>query len=379
MIFNARHHCVCILLSGVMCCSPNRPRDVVSLLAGSGSNLLDSSQAYSVFSAMQYFPNETQLAIGLIIGDSIRYVGVKRQNDSLVYVQNSCSAFEIGSVTKTLTATMLAKLVYDGEVDLNEPIKNILPVRLHQSALHSKEITLLHLANHTSGIPKEPDNITTDWAIPGSPYKAYDEIKLYDYLTNRLTLQFTPGEKREYSNLGGGLLGHLLTLRTGKTYEALLLEYICGPLGMTRTFVTIDSARMKYLVPGRHPQGGIVPNWELNVLTGGGGIKSTAVDLAKYLRAQMTDTTYFFLTQQPTIQYTEHNTAGLGWAWYSEGNRRFVDATGGTGGYSCIVIFERSTRTAVILLTNVSAFLASKGDYISKLGIRLHNSLSVKE
>jgi CubicO group peptidase (beta-lactamase class C family) len=231
MIFNARNHCVCILLIGVMSCSPNRPRDLVSLLAGSGSNLLDSSQAYSVFYAMQYFPNETQLAIGLIIGDSIRYVGVNRQNDSLVYVQNSCSAFEIGSVTKTLTATMLAKLVYDGKVDLNEPIKNMLPVRLHQSALNSKEITLLHLANHTSGIPKEPDNITADWAIPGSPYKSYDEIKLYDYLTNRLTLQFTPGEKREYSNLGGGLLGHLLTLITGKTYEALLLEYICRPAG----------------------------------------------------------------------------------------------------------------------------------------------------
>ena len=82
-------------------------------------------------------------------------------------------------------------------------------------------------------------------------------------------------------------------------------------------FRSDDSSHKQYLVPGKNPSGEIVPNWELNVLAGAGGIKSTAEDLAKYLRAQMTDITYFFLTQRPTIQYTEHNTAGLGWAWYT--------------------------------------------------------------
>jgi D-alanyl-D-alanine-carboxypeptidase/D-alanyl-D-alanine-endopeptidase len=114
----------------------------------------------------------------------------------------------------------------------------------------------------------------------------------------------------------------------------------------------------------------------LNVLAGGGGIKSTAEDMARYLQAHMTDTTYYLLTQQPTIKYTEHNSAGLGWAWYADGSRKFVSATGGTGGYSCCVIFERSTRTGIVLLTNVSAFLASKGEHITKLGIELHESLS---
>jgi CubicO group peptidase (beta-lactamase class C family) len=145
---------------------------------------------------------------------------------------------------------------------------------------------------------------------------------------------------------------------------------------MHRTFVALDSERTRNLVPGRDPRGNVVPNWELNVLVGGGGIKSTAEDMVKYLRAHMTDTTYYLLTQQPTIKYTEHNSAGLGWAWYEDSNRKYVSATGGTGGYSCCVIFERSTRTGIVLLTNVSAFLASKGDYISKLGIELGNSLS---
>jgi CubicO group peptidase (beta-lactamase class C family) len=365
-----------ILLVALVACSRLVPKELAKLPLTNASNSLDSSQARAVFDCAQYFPNGTQLSICLITSDSEKYVGIQRRNDSLVYIDNSDSAFEVGSITKTFTAVMLAKLVYEGKVDLNEPIKNILPVQLHQSALNGKEVTLLHLANHTSGFPKEPDNISTDWAIPGSPYQSYDIAKLYDYLSNRLTLQSTPGEKREYSNLGGGLLGYLLTLKTGKSYEALLQESICKPLGLHRTFVTLDSKRAQYLVPGRDPWGNIVPNWELNVLVGGGGIKSTARDMAKYLRANITDTTYYLMTQQRTIKYTEHNSAGLGWTWYEDGDKKYVSATGGTGGYSSCVIFERSTRTGIVLLTNVSAFLASKGDYISKLGIELGNSLS---
>jgi CubicO group peptidase (beta-lactamase class C family) len=292
-----------------------------------------------------------------------------------VYIQNSDQAFEIGSITKTFTATILAKLVHEGKINLDKPIKNILPVRLHESARNGKEVTLLHLANHTSGFPKEPDNISADWAMPASPYRTYDTTKLYDYLTNRLTLQFTPGERREYSNLGGGLLGHLLTLISGKTYEALLHESICQPLGMSRTFVTIDSARNEYLVPGRNPQGQIVPNWELNVFVGSGGIKSTVTDMAKYIRAHLTDTTYYFLTQQPTIDYTEQNSAGLGWVWWKNGGRNYVSQTGGTWGYSCCAFFERSTRTGIVLLTNVSSFLAAKGESLTQMGIELHRSL----
>jgi CubicO group peptidase (beta-lactamase class C family) len=365
-----------LLLVALAACSRLVPKELAKLPVTSGPNSLDSSEARAVFDCTQYFPNGTQLSICLIAGDSEKYVGIQRRNDSLVYIDNSDSAFEIGSITKTFTATMLAKLVYEDKVGLDEPIKNILPVQLHQSALNGKEVTLLHLANHTSGFPKEPDNISTDWTIPGSPYQSYDEAKLFDFLSEKLTLQSTPGEKREYSNLGGGLLGHLLALKTGKSYEALLQESICKPLGLHRTFVTLDSERTRYLVPGRDPWGNIVPNWELNVLVGGGGIKSTARDMAKYLRANITDTTCYLMTQQPTIKYTEHNSAGLGWTWYEDGDKKYVSATGGTGGYSSCVIFERSTRTGVVLLTNVSAFLASKGDYISKLGIELGNSLS---
>jgi CubicO group peptidase (beta-lactamase class C family) len=363
----------CFLLVAVASCSRPHQHELVNALAENGDCRHDSAQIEAIFSYMQHFPNGSEVSIALIVGDSTSFIGVKRQNDSVIFVENRTSVFEIGSVTKTLTATMLAKLAYDGVVDLDAPIKIFLPITLRQSSLNGKEMTLLHLANHTSGLPKEPDNVSTDWAIPGSPYQSYDTTKLYDYLSRRMTLQFTPGEQRSYSNLGGGVLGHLLTRITGKSYETLLRESVCGPLGLRNTFVTIDSGRSLDLVPGRDPLGNVVPNWELNVLVGAGGIKSSAEDMVKYLQAHLTDTTYFYLTQQPTFKYTEHNTAGLGWAWYTNGSKKFADATGGTGGYSCCVIFERHTQTGVVLLTNVSAFLASKGDYIVKMARALYD------
>ncbi|HEX7572503.1 MAG TPA: serine hydrolase, partial [Bacteroidota bacterium] len=208
--------CVSFLLSmSVICCAKFTPKELVTLPLSENRELLDSSQAQIVFNYAQHFPNETQLSICIIAGDSEKYVGIQRRNDSLVYIENSDNVFEIGSITKTFTGTILAKLAYDGAVDLNEPIKDLLPVRLRQSSLDGKEITLVHLANHTSGLPFEPSNVkdnTEHPFDPYSPYRYYDTKRLYDYLSNQLTLQSTPGEKRRYSNLGVGLLGHILTL-----------------------------------------------------------------------------------------------------------------------------------------------------------------------
>lgn len=166
MISVARKSFLWLLLIGILSCSPFRSKELVNLPVLNNQNVLDSLQAQVVLRYSQHFPNETELALAIITSSSQKYVGIIRRHDSLIYVQNSDKVFEIGSITKTFTATMLAKLVYDGQVDLNEPIKNILPVNLHQSALNGKEVTLLHLANHTSGFPKEPDNVSTDWATP---------------------------------------------------------------------------------------------------------------------------------------------------------------------------------------------------------------------
>ncbi len=369
-----------VLLFALASCSLFSRSQLVGLPLTNGSNSLDSSQAEAVFERAEYFPNGTQLSICIITGDSEKYVGIERRNDSLVYIENRDSVFEIGSITKTFTGTMLAKLVYDGKVKADEPVKNILPIHMNQSSLNGKEMTLVQLADHTSGLPFEPSNVRNDNEHPFdrySPYEYYTTKRLYDYLSNQLVLQSTPGEKRTYSNLGGGLLGHLLTLISGKTYEELLFESICNPLGMKNTFVTLTQERVRLMVSGRDENGEPLPfgGGDCGPLTGAGGIKSSARDLVKYLKANISDTTYFFLAQKTTKQFDEHFTGGLGWAAYSERGKHHEGAFGATGGYTTGVIFERNTRVGVVVLTNVSAYLEVRGNYTEGLCRSLYDPL----
>ena len=361
-------------------CSLFSPKEPVRLPVSQYPGLLDSSQAEVVYSYARHFPNETQLSICIIRDDSEKYAGIERRNDSLVYVDNQDSVFEIGSITKTFTGTMLAKLVYEGKTDQNTPIKNLLPIQLHQSSLNGQEITLAHLALHTSGLPFEPTNVRDNKDHPFdpySPYRYYDVRRLYDYLEKQVTLGSTPGEKRTYSNLGGGLLGHMLTLISAKSYEELLSESICVPLGMGNTFVSLNDERKRSMVRGRDPKGEVISydDGDCGVLAGAGGIKSSARDLAKYLEANMHDTTFFLLAQKTTKVFDEHFTGSLGWTTYSEFGKNHVGAFGATGGYTCGVIFERNERVGVVVLTNVSAFLASQGNYTERLCRGLYDPL----
>ncbi len=368
------------LLLALSSCSTVTQRPLVKLPIAGGPNTLDAAQAETVFEQARFYPNGTQLSICIVTGDSENYVGIERRNDSLVYVDNRDSVFEIGSITKTFTGTMLAKLVYDGTVDEDAPVKKYLPVALHQSSVDGKEMTLLHLANHTAGLPFEPSNVRGDDKHPFdkyAPYKDYSTERLYDYLTHQLVLQSPPGEKRTYSNLGAGLLGHILTLISGTSYEELLVDVICHPLGMHNTFVALTPARMSLMVRGRGPGGDVLPygDGDCGALTGCGGIKSSARDLVHYLMANITDTTYFLLAQKPTKQFDEHFAGALGWAPYSERGRVHQGAFGATPGYTCGLIFERNRRVGVVVLTNVSAYLEAEGNTTEGLCRALYDPL----
>lgn len=340
-----------------------------------GRGLLNSAQIDTLYKYSRIFPNGTQFSIAFINHDSAKYVGVEKRNDTLRYVRNYDKIFEIGSITKTFTGTVLAKLVLEGRVRLNEPIKDLLPIKLHQSSLDGVEITLVDLANHTSGLPRVPDNLSTDYSIPGSPYQYYGRKELYDFLSNRLVLKSVPGRKKLYSNLGAGLLGYILTLITKESYEEMIDKSICEPLGMNSTFVELKDKYMSRLVRGRDPSGKIVKNWDLNILTGAGGVKSTAPDLVKYVQASIKDTSSFYnLALQPTFRVNAKQMECLGWAIYKLGNEELYPAFGATAGYCSGIIFDKKTKTGVILLSNVSGFLSAKGDYVSSICRSLYST-----
>jgi CubicO group peptidase (beta-lactamase class C family) len=144
------------------------------------------------------------------------------------------TAFEIGSVTKTMTAALLAEFIARGEVALNDPIARLLPPGTSVPSFNGREITIAEIVTHTSGLPPLPANYRPPDI--NNPYAGATERDLLDALAaTRLTRE--PGSKWEYSNFAMIVLSYALARRSGKDYETLLRERLLVPLGMNETYV----------------------------------------------------------------------------------------------------------------------------------------------
>jgi serine-type D-Ala-D-Ala carboxypeptidase/endopeptidase len=159
--------------------------------------------------------------------------------------------FEIGSIGKVFAAFLLADMVERGEVALSDPVRKYLPTSVMVPSRRGKEISLVDLATHTSGLPR--DSVEVDLRGDESPYAEYTAAELYAFLGS-YRLGRDPGSKYEYSNVGIGLLGHALALRAGMSYEELLRRRLFEPLGMTKTAITFDAEQRSRRATGYNPK-----------------------------------------------------------------------------------------------------------------------------
>ncbi|AXG68911.1 D-alanyl-D-alanine- carboxypeptidase/endopeptidase AmpH [Kordia sp. SMS9] len=304
------------------------------------------------------FPNNTQLSIALIDGETTKYIGIIRQNDSLQHIDNKDAIFEIGSNTKVFTSLLLSHQIHAGNLQLNDKLVNVLPFSMENSPEKATEITLQMLSNHTSGLPRLPQNI-----FPlleknmANPYKDYTVEMLHEYLKSEFTLDNEPGKVSAYSNLGAGLLGYVLTEKTKKTYEDLLQETILKPLGMSHTTTLLSKIDASQLVKGLQPDGTETSNWDFtDALVGAGGMKSNVVDMEKFIRKNFEDDTIYNVPQQATIDINKMVQMGLGWHIVTKEGKTVLFHNGGTGGYLSCMIVDKKNKKAALLLSNVSAF-----------------------
>ena len=116
--------------------------------------IISKNQTKLIFEKSKYFPNNTQISLAFINGDNVNYYGIKRKNDSIVYINNNQHIFEIGSITKVFTANLLAKAAIDNKIKLADYINDYLNIKLN----NDNRISFKSLANHTSGLPRMPTN-----------------------------------------------------------------------------------------------------------------------------------------------------------------------------------------------------------------------------
>lgn len=265
------------------------------------------------------------------------------------------SVFEIGSITKVFTATILADMVLRGEVSLDDPVQKFLPDGVTMPTRNGKEITLGALSEQNSGLPRLPTNLAP--ADMANPYADYTVQLLYAFLST-YELPRDPGETFEYSNLGVGLLGHVLSLHAGTSYEALVKERILDPLGMTHSAVTFTPWMMEHLALGHGAQGEVVSNWDAPTLAGAGALRSTAEDMLSFLAANLHPEQgplqeAMAFAQKPRAPTTSPAmTIGLNWMNVPAGADTIVWHNGGTGGYRTFAGIIPSRKVGVVVLTN---------------------------
>lgn len=340
--------------------APAQPKTVLT------DNPLVTSRDSLVDRAVRaYVAKETTagLSLALIDGDTVRcynYGETRRGNGVLPDVN---TIYEIGSITKTFTSAALLVWLQERGVALDTPVEVALPpvaaIGLQRDGVKA---TFRQLLNHTSGLPRVPDDLGRQ---PGyradDPYAGYDSTRILAYLASHAPV-YTPGTPptastivQAYSNLAYGLAGVILERNRHASLESIFAATICGPLGMTATTLAIPSAH------GATPhdaRGRVVPYWDFAGFAGAGALHSTLHDMALYARAQLGAAggplqPVFASCHVPTVTIDGRDVFGLGWEYYYLPNgRRLTVKDGGTGGSTSFLAFDPATGRALVMLCN---------------------------
>jgi len=321
--------------------------------------------ANEIYSLTKNFPNKTQLSIAVLKNGKVKYYGIIIQNDTIKSIKNQNKIFEIGSITKVFTSSVLASLAIDNKLKLSDFINDYYTTSFNNNA----KITFLELANHTSGLPRLPENL--DLSNEANPYKSYGVNELNEYLTKLLLIENSNKNNFEYSNLGAGLLGNTVGLSQKQTFNELLQQRIFKKFKMGNSHTSLKGFENK-IIKGLDETGQEVSNWEFDVLFGGGGILSTSEDLVKFAQAQFDKKNKELeLTRRPTFDIDEDMKIGLGWfILKSENEFKWIWHNGGTAGYSSSMVLDVAKKNGVIILSNVSGSNPERGN-IDELSFRI--------
>ncbi len=349
------------LVNGLFIKPYEEPKNTESRVINTLSNY-STEIAEIIFAKTKDFPNKTQLSIAVIQNGETNYYGIIKENDTIKPTKNQNKIFEIGSITKVFTSTVFASLIEDKKLKLTDEINTFYSFSIKDNT----KISFQSLANHTSGLPRLPENL--DLSNETNPYKNYGKREIEEYLKNLLKLENEPLKISSYSNLGAGLLGYTLGLSQKTSFQKLLQKKVFDKYKMTNSFTSSQNLNNR-LVKGLDGNGEVVANWDFDVLFGGGGILSSTEDLVKFANAQFNPKNKeLALTRKPTFDIDESMKIGLGWhILKTDKGFNWVWHNGGTGGYSSSMVIDAEKKNGVIILSNASNINDNIDDLCFKL------------
>jgi CubicO group peptidase (beta-lactamase class C family) len=269
------------------------------------------------------------------------------------------SLFQVGSITKLLTATMIMQLIDEGLLSLETTVAQALPgLRLGAADL-GDQVTVAHLLTHTSGLDGD---IFTDTG------RGDDCVERYVGLLSQASSAFPPGAEYSYCNSGWVLLGRIIEVLDGRSWDVSLRERLCGPLELTQTVTLPEEAILYRAAVGHRAGGARVQVWGLPRSVGPAGlITGAAHDLLTFARfhldgglapdgKRLLSEASVTAMQQPRAVIPDISTPGaaigLGWRVYHWGDHTVIGHDGDTVGQSAYLRVDPQARVAACLLTN---------------------------
>ena len=305
------------------------------------------------------------IVVGLVDEHGSSVVSCGKLDNGTDQEVNGDTVFEIGSITKTFTTLLLQDMIERGEMKLKDPLAKYLPTSAKAPTRKGKQITLLHLATHTSGLPRDPDNVEPKRAE--YPCDDYTLEKLYAFLSG-YTLTRDPGAEFEYSSAGMRLLGQVIARKAGTDYESLLVDRICRPLQMDSTRITLTPELKARFAVGHSPLGYAVPSCDHGPQAPAGALRSTANDMLKYLSANL-GLTPSRLT--PVMEKTHkihfrrvmlETDIGLAWVITRDPQgTEIVWHNGALDGCVAFAGFDKARRRGVVVMCNSRGYLDVTG------------------
>jgi serine-type D-Ala-D-Ala carboxypeptidase/endopeptidase len=275
--------------------------------------------------------------------------------------------FEIGSITKTFTATLLAYEDQAGRIRLDDPLARFAPPGIHVPSFEGRQILMVELAEHTSGLPRVVPRFT--------PPLTADVM--WQFVSNyRLTRP--PGEQFLYSNLGFGLLARAIVRRENATEDQRYARIITGPLGMRSTAINLSPAQHARLAQGYRPNGQPAPEnaptWP--AFDGAGAVRSTLNDMMRYLDFELGKTNVALSSLLPALHQPRHaagpnGSVGLGWQMRERADGvKTIFKDGATPGFSTFIIFTPATASGAVVLSN------HRGCQVLRMGAQIIGALN---
>jgi len=316
--------------------------------AGAGAESSPEALGQIIDRAVARVPQCTGLAVGATQGNvrAQRFYGDTGNHSR----PGPDTVFAIGSITKTLTATLLAFADQQGTMHLNDPLARFAPPGYRVPDLNGQPITLAHLAEHTSGLPRRVPNPPA----PMQPEELWRFIRPYQ-------LPRAPGEQFLYSNLGFALLARAMVRRLNASEDQLYARIITGPLGLHDTAIALTVAQRGRLARGFRPDGQLAPELEhipgFPAMAGAGWVRSTLHDMMRYLDFELGRLDVPLRSLLPVLHQPRHaarpnGSVGLGWQMRDGAHGRIIFKDGAVPGYAAYMVFVPTQGTGVVVLSN---------------------------